>query len=438
MKYKLLILILFITLSILYSQTRTDPREMALCGAYAVESRGLFSVGYNPANLAIRQEKDRIRIIGGFALNINNNFLTIYRYRKYNGQDFEANNGALKKSFLASLPSSGWRIFAGFHLPIPLVNYSSGNKAFTYDLLFITDIGIAKDLIRVLIDSNPINEKLDLTLKEEAIGIGQWAFSFGIPFENFNIGFSFKYLQGLIYMGFNPDSSYGYLITYFTDEKNYIEGEGYYLFQQTIGGMGYSFDFGVTTKLINGYRFGLSIINLFGRIYWNKRVLLNSLLDTDEILLMDGNYYKYEFKINEARFGKFFRGVSYDEVFSGRGTEFKDTTKFVMRYPGLFRIGFSKRFNDVVICSDIIAGFEDRLYSFGKWKWAIGFEILRAINRPVRIGFGIGGKEMREVAIGSGFYGGLINIDWAIGFCNSIVIRKMQGIKFSIMVYTRR
>ncbi|RKY48375.1 MAG: hypothetical protein DRP88_02305, partial [Candidatus Neomarinimicrobiota bacterium] len=296
---------------VLLSQTRTDPRAMALCGAYGTVSRGLFCVDYNPANLAIKDGVSEVRLIAGAGFSVINNFLSIKRYKKYNGKDFEANNQRLKKAFLSEIPDVGWRIFMDLHVPVPMVNYSKGNHAITYDILLISDIGIAKDLVRFLVEGNEVNKTLDLRMNEEIVGIGQWAFSFGVPFKDFNIGFSFKYLQGLLYMGFNPDSSFGYITTHFTPEKNYIEGEGRYYFQQTVGGMGYSFDIGLTSRLINGYRLGISLSNVFGRIYWNKRTLLARLVKPEEILPFEGDFYEYRFRVNEARFDKFFQGVPY-------------------------------------------------------------------------------------------------------------------------------
>jgi len=423
---------------VLLSQTRTDPRAMALCGAYGTVSRGLFCVDYNPANLAIKDGVSEVRLIAGAGFSVINNFLSIKRYKKYNGKDFEANDQRLKKAFLSEIPDVGWRIFMDLHVPVPMVNYSKGNHAITYDILLISDIGIAKDLVRFLVEGNEVNKTLDLRMNEEIVGIGQWAFSFGVPFKDFNIGFSFKYLQGLLYMGFNPDSSFGYITTHFTPEKNYIEGEGRYYFQQTVGGMGYSFDIGLTSRLINGYRLGISLSNVFGRIYWNKRTLLARLVKPEEILPFEGDFYEYRFRVNEARFDKFFQGIPYSEIIVGEGRTFRDTSVFIMKYPALFRFSVSKVIEDVVLTSDFVAGFQDRLYSFGRWKFAIGVEVLRSVKAPVRMGVSVGGKEIREFALGGGYHLGLVNIDWAVGFCNGFILRKMQGVKFSFLVYTSK
>ena len=53
-----------------------------------------------------------------------------------------------------------------------------------------------------------------------------------IPFESISIGVTLKYLQGLFYMGIDPDSSSANIIT--SDIGLY--GGGKYLIRQGIGG----------------------------------------------------------------------------------------------------------------------------------------------------------------------------------------------------------
>ncbi|MCK4639818.1 MAG: hypothetical protein KAU06_00635, partial [Candidatus Marinimicrobia bacterium] len=68
------------------AQTRRDPRGMALAGAYGVMARGLFTVDYNPANLAIQGKYNSYRLMGGISTSFSNNFISMQNYNEYNGK----------------------------------------------------------------------------------------------------------------------------------------------------------------------------------------------------------------------------------------------------------------------------------------------------------------------------------------------------------------
>ena len=440
-KFKLLeIFLLSATILVLvtdnFAQTRRDPRCIAMAGAYGSISRGVFAIDYNPANLAFSDEYSSYRSWGGFSYSFSNNFLSLDRYKKYNGKNLESRDGELKREFLNDLPELGWRIFTDAHFALPYINFSRGNKAFTCDLILIGDIGLPRGIVQFLFEGNPVEERLSLDFAEELLIMGQWAYSFAVPLNKFAIGFSFKYLQGITYFGLNPDSSYGYIDTYFEPGKNHLVGEGKYLFQQAVGGRGFGLDIGITTDEIDGYRFGASLTNLLGVIAWRKKTIISRLLG-DDILPWGGDFFLYEYKINEARFDKFFKDIPYTEIFPSEGKTIHDTTEFRVRYPSLVRFSLSKFLNEeVLFASDLVAGFEDRLYSFGAWKLSMGVEFIRSERFPVRFGVSFGGKDHQEIAFGSGYHRGFFHFDWAFGLNHGFWFSTAKGINFSIAVYT--
>ena len=79
-------------------------------------------------------------------------------------------------------------------------------------------------------------------------------------------GITAKYLQGLFYLGIDDDSSKAFLKT----EDIGIFGEGDYLIRQGVGGSGIGLDVGVVSRSNNGWKFGVSLINIVGTITWNK------------------------------------------------------------------------------------------------------------------------------------------------------------------------
>lgn len=435
-----LVLGLIIGISVLATaQTRRDPRGMALGGAYGVLARGIFTVDYNPANLAIPHEYDSYRILGGLGTSVSTNFLSVSQYKKYNGQNLEAGDGSLKDEFMADISDEGWRIFTDLYFPLPYISHSTYNRAISADLIVIGDLGLPRGLLEFMFDENPIGKTLDLDFHEELMAVMQYGYSLAFPVGDVFVGLTAKYLQGLAYIGLNPDSSYGGLTTYFEPGRNYIDGGGQYYFQQSLGGRGFALDLGLTTKEINGYRLGLSLTNLFGFIDWNRSTLFSRLIKPESILPWNGDFYKYEYTIDEARFDKFFGDASINDVFGGKGYAFSDSSTFRVSYPSLVRFSASRIIEEnLTLASDLVVGFEDRLYSFGAWKWCLGFESTKSPRFPLRAGIAFGGKEHRELTFGSGFHWGFIHLDWALGFNHGLWPTTTTGINFSMMCYSTK
>jgi len=423
--------------TIVGGQTRRDPRAVAMGGAYGSVSRGIFCIDYNPANLAIENQYKSYRVWTGVDMSLSSNFLSLNAYKKYNGKNMEASDGVLKQEFLDEIPSDGWRFFTDAHFVLPFVNYSFDNKAITSDLIAIGDLGLPRGLVRFIFNGNPIGENLDIKFSEEVLVMSQWSYSMAFPVKDFFLGFTFKYLQGIGYIGLNPDSSYGYINTYFEPGKDYINGEAKYLFQQSLGGRGFAMDLGFSTNEIDGYRFGLSLTNLFGRIYWGKKTMFSRIADPEKILPWNGKYFEYEFQINEVSFDKFFKEDAYKKLFPGKGKSIDDSTKFSTSYPTLARFSVSKQFDETtLVSSDFVTGFEDRLFAFGAWKWCVGAEITRSPKWPIRVGVSLGGRDHREISFGSGYHTGFLHLDWAIGLNHGLWITSAKGLNFSFSVYT--
>ena len=79
-------------------------------------------------------------------------------------------------------------------------------------------------------------------------------------------GITAKYMQGLFFLGVDEDSSSSRLIT---DDLG-IYGNGKYVIKQGVGGSGFGLDIGVVSRPLNGWNFGLSMINLLGSIRWEQ------------------------------------------------------------------------------------------------------------------------------------------------------------------------
>ena len=70
------------------------------------------------------------------------------------------------------------------------------------------------------------------------MAVNEPAFSFAIPFDSYAVGISLKSLQGLVYMGIDPDSSKADFIT----TPFAVHGSGRYYIRSGVGGKGWGLD----------------------------------------------------------------------------------------------------------------------------------------------------------------------------------------------------
>ena len=78
---------------------------------------------------------------------------------------------------------------------------------------------------------------------------------------------------------------------YITTDITGFSGQNQYLIQQAIGGEGTGVDLGITThESKNGYRFGISVINLLGKVEWTQNHWMRKPLE-ESIESSAGDFY---------------------------------------------------------------------------------------------------------------------------------------------------
>ena len=157
-----------------HSQTKRDPRVVALAGSYTTIANGIFSVGYSGDTLDVKEKN------------------TLFRELE---------------------DADGMAFFMDTHMPIPLLNISMGNKAFTANNIILQNYRLPMGLLELMFYGNGQKADLDLEFNYEILGINEYGFSFGIPFRSMSWGVTAKYIQGLFYLGVDEDSSSSNLIT---------------------------------------------------------------------------------------------------------------------------------------------------------------------------------------------------------------------------------
>ena len=435
------ILLLTVMMSFLaQAQTKRDPRMVGMAGAYTTIADGVFCVGFNPGIIGLQQNNPYMIQAVQLDMGILGNFFSIQNIAEYSGDTLDtAEKDALFKQLEGS---DGLGFFVDTHMPIPFMNISKGNMAFTSNNIILQNYRLPMGLLELMFYGNGQKPNLDLEFNYEIVGLNEYGFSFGIPMKTMSWGVTLKYLQGLFYLGIDEDSSSANLIT---DDLG-IYGSGKYIIRQGVGGAGFGMDVGVVSRPYNGWQFGASFINLLGDIKWNANsgggedpsslnpltskfypfVFGEDTLDLNESIL-------YTFNIDTIRMDK----LSNDSLFTNETVFFVDTLEngqrpeFITRYPATFRLGLSRTVDNFLFSSDLVAGFENKYFARQQWKWAVGAEWTRIQSFPLRIGYSWAGGEMKELAMGFGVKKGPIQFDLGFSFRNGMWLHTMKGFNFS-------
>ncbi len=451
------ILILFLLVGFAFSQSKRDPRSVGLAGAYSTVADGIFAVGFNPAMLAYQQEKPFMLQLFGVDFGIVGNWLSLANLNAISGDSLFSlgqkpgdPNFDNKTQLLNELKDTGGlTYFQDLHIPLPLLNYSSGNMALTTNTLILSNYKIPYGLLQLMLEGNANNPDIDMTLNYEIMGVTEYGFSFAVPYDQLAFGVTLKYLQGLFYMGIDPDSSHANLIT--SNEALY--GGGVYYLRQGIGGSGIGVDIGLVSRDINGWRFGASLINAIGSITWNKENMMKDLLDgTDNIYGNDDDLFhftwagqalndsvavKYIYRIDSLNAGTignedlFWNNDPKDQIVPVPLDKNGNLPKFTMDYPAIFRLGLSHAGDGFLFSSDLWTGFDDSMFSHKGWRWSAGLEVTKFESFPLRLGYAWGGSDFQELALGFGFHKGPIIFDFGFAFRNGIWIHSMKGVNVS-------
>jgi len=451
------------------TQTKTDARMLGMGGAYSTVANGYRTVGFNPANLAFNKSYE-VNVIGINSSFLNNVF-SIETFNKFNGanlEDINAEKYFNKNDLFKLTKKEGINIKMNGQFALPGLNISKGVFAFTSDFVLLTNFGIPEAMLDLFFngisaDIDPaisdIGNDFVFDFRQDVLGVNEFAFSLGIPYDNFGLGLTFKYLQGLFYLGIDYDSSYATLRV----DSNEVSGSGKILLRQAIGGGGVGLDLGFVTKRNDlGWKFGFSMINLFSAIEWNKPSITKNLLGEDiegALPYRENEYFLFQYQIENVTAESFlgengdldslFQTDSYtvvedpdfglvrSDTLATINLEERDIKDFTIKYPAFFTIGTSKLIDGQALVSmDMTTGFSNSFNGYTNWKFSLGTEIFRFKNVIYRLGYTFGGNNFSDLSYGMGyvigpFFGSKIELDIAFSLKNSILINRAQGLDFA-------
>ena len=248
-------------------------------------------------------------------------------------------------------------------------------------------------------------------------------------------------------------------------------------------------DIGFTTnESEEGYRFGLSIINLLGTVEWTqdhfiRKKLENTLKNSAGDFYLRPNEFMYVNMVMDSVTGTSLSETSgdpliYYEMYKvmplesidtlpvsnlvvelsndnylyPSGGEYKltaligdgDTTytvtdnyskysvkgdnPFQTRQPMYLRLGMSRKWEEqAIVAADLVTGFSNNYGSSTSWRASLGVEINRFKGQFLRLGYAIGGITKKSMSLGYGRKLGPLHWDIGMSFNGGFSIETAKG-----------
>ena len=492
--------IILLIMCIVLGQNYQDARMLGLGGAYCTLSSGYRAVGVNPANIN-NGTNSTVNIFSSKSL-IVNNFFNLTRYNQLNGAHFDnplTANYYPKENILNILDGEGLSFSLNSINSIPGLNFSKNNYAFTSNAIFYGDIELPQAFIDLIFFGNPIGKELNMSFNQNLlIGI-ETGFTYCHNFNDINIGWTIKYLQGIYYSNMEELEK-----PYFKTDTTAFVGQGSYLIKQGLGGLGAALDIGISTnEFENGMKYGLSITNAFSNLEWNSSGLMESLDNAGiSFPVREKEYLFLNFSVDslnaDAMLGATVAEIFNSETYKIALIDFEDvpiintaaledlpllyldendiesgvissdeslvdsdkivlledgrvvvptenlddlssfkTAPFKTDYPTYLRFGLSKNFEteNILLAADIMTGLDNSFGNEDKWKLAIGLELNKNPKIPLRFGLTLGGEDKYRFNVGSGYSFGSMKIDFAYGYIGAISLKNTRGFNLALNVF---
>ena len=425
-------LILVFFFSIIFPQE--SAREISLGGSVVTLSRGVFSVGINPANLAF--SKENITLINS-NFTLYNNLISLKVYNDLNGVNLEDNNSQITKNeFFEILNGNSFKLYNFINASLPGLNYLNSKYALTTKIKQFSKIDFGNEFFEIFLFGNKWQEEIDINFKISSQAVAEYGYSSWLNLEGLALGYTLKYLQGLYLYELTALEKDNYLYTDSTGlDMNITTKEEIYL-----GGSGFGIDIGINlNELSRGYSVGLSITNILGYINWDKNNL--NYLFFGKNTLKKQNINAYKTKVNILSINNFnasdlmtgSTGIADSILFD---TSYVEPLEYSVRktdHPSILRFGISKNFEKKInIAYESRTKLNHTDLNDYIWIHSLGLEILKWKNIPIRFGISSGNKFNHRFSFGSGLYINNIRFDIGASWIGSRQLYHANGFDFGI------
>jgi len=400
--------ITMLTAGPLFAWGESNPRAMAMGGAYTALAVGLDASAANPANLGLSKNRSFTLDLFSVGLSVKNNSFSLSDYNEYTGQFLTDED---KNVILEKIPAEGLKL--NVLTEVSSLNFSIGRLAFNFRGLGASKANFDKDPFELLLFGNAVKSEVNLSdTRGEAYAIGDGALSYGQSLLKWQggelaVGATFHYLYGLAYE--KIIYAEGGVAT--TDEG--FVGDGEMIVRSALGGQGMAFDLGVALMFRNNWVFSASWQNIYSKINWNK--------ETEEL--------RYTFDMQP---------ITFDDMAdedSDSLVESSDTTYSVAGFsstlPTVVKLGIARSYKRLTWALDWEQGTSDGASQAITPRLSLGLEYRLVGFFPLRVGSSFGGDRGSIYSTGFGLYMGPLHLDLAVANNGSFNPSKTKGVHFA-------
>lgn len=427
------------------------PRPMGMAGAYGALARGVESLYWNPANLAL-SGSPRVSVPLAFGLSFigENNSISVSDYNKYNGTFIDAGD---KADILDKIDQGGMEFTEELGVVVPLLDGASFpmpwglRSAASFSLQQGAQGEIPKDMFdlllygnefardRVAVGKNPEYDVAEWDGSVWALGVLSWGFAKPwMParlqpyFAEFSVGATAKFMGGAYGEVLRTDGGV-------TTDVSGAQIDAYAITREG-GGSGFGLDLGAAgVTRDRKTTVSVALVNLLDHASWGSKFGVDARQDSFFVSGQDVNVLSFTGKEDVTEVFDNPRDEDGDVVFR----EKIGSGSFSRSLPAMLRLGVAREVRPNLTAS----GNYDQAFSSGFGisttpRLAAGLEYRLVEWFPFRFGLAAGGRAGMSSAIGFAFgpfgKGGvrLCLLDTAVANRGGFLPGVSKGLGFSI------
>lgn len=399
----------------LFAWGESNPRALAMGGAYTALSFGHEAAGYNPANLGLSRTNSFTIDLFSVGVSLKNNSFSLADYNKYTGAFLTDSD---KDAIIDKIPSEGLKL--NVLTEAAGLNFAVGRLAFNFRGLGASKINLDRDPFELLLYGNAVKSDVSLSdTRGEAWAIADGALSYGHslkqwPGGELAIGGSFHYLYGIAHEK----------ITYAeggvsTTPGGFI-GDGRMIVRSSLGGSGLALDLGTAMVFADKWVFSASWQNVYSRIKWDR--------DNEEMLLT--------FHMDPINYDNLADDEISDSLVTSSDTTY-DVAPFTSTLPSVIKLGISRSYKKLTWALDWEQGVSSGASQAVTPRIAGGLEYFPVGFLPLRAGTAFGGDRGTIFSTGFGLKLGAFRLDTAIASNGTLNPGSVKGASFALAMGLR-
>lgn len=407
--WRVLPVLLFVQLCTQAAVPHSNPRALAMAGAYAGIGLGVEAPLANPANLSLPTSTTWSFALFNLAGWAQNNSYNLAHYNRYTGAYLDV---AAKQDILNLVPNAGVDLRARLEVQPFAVAY--GPFAFSVLLQAGARGWVDKEVVSLLLFGNKVNYRYALQpadLDAMALTSYMLSYAFALPtptdaIQHWGAGVNLKYLRG--HYSAHMEQSLIHSETLIGSAS----ADGSSRLMTAEGGNGFGLDIGLTATFFKRWRTSLVLENAAAQIVWNKHP---QIVDADFVM----NSTNVDRMLSDD--------LDIEDVIVSHDTTLS-APAYMTTVPMTVRVGITRGFRKIYLAAEMAHSVRTSAFTTSKSRFALGAEFQPGNIVRFRTGVRLGGDSAASWSGGIGFLLGLARWDMAVQTIGGVAPKDWKGL----------